>query len=196
MKMILVAFLEEMEEVLRRGGKGRRASNLDEEANKVLALLVRQLFLASRDWALARRIGSPDPRQLLEWRVVVHALEELAALFGEALRSLAEASPPRSDPSREELVAYLTELKGQLKGVVDALMHPSLDTACEVYHTGGSLGEGPRRPAPRRAGGSRGASRPVTVLLQRGATCLSLLAEVAIDRAVALGNETVMVEAA
>ena len=71
---------------------------LEEEGNKVLALLVRQLFLASRDWSLARRIGSPDPRQLLEWRVVVHALEELAAMFGETLALLNEEAatiPPR-----------------------------------------------------------------------------------------------------
>src|SRR5579863_7779718 len=76
-KMILVAFLEEIEEVLRKRTASRRLATLREESSKVLALLVRQLFLSSRDWSLARRIGSPDPRQLLEWRVVVHALEEM-----------------------------------------------------------------------------------------------------------------------
>jgi AbrB family looped-hinge helix DNA binding protein len=196
MKMILVAFLEEMEEVLRRHGKSRRAGNLDEEANKVLALLVRQLFLASRDWSLARRIGSPDPRQLLEWRVVVHALEEISTLFSEALTVLNDGVPPKSDPAAEELAAYMPELKTQLKGVVDALMHPSLDHACQVYHAGGILDDITLRPVDRRGPAARGAARPATVLLQRGAACLSLLAEVAIDRAVSLGNETVMVEAA
>ena len=101
MKMILVAFLEEMEEVLHRHGKSRRVANLDEEANKVLALLVRQLFLASRDWALARRIGSPDPRQLLEWRVVVHALEELSRrCSARRSRSSTMGSRPRATPRR------------------------------------------------------------------------------------------------
>jgi AbrB family looped-hinge helix DNA binding protein len=196
MKMILVAFLEEMEEVLRRRTKSRRTQNLDEEGNKVLALLVRQLFLASRDWSLARRIGSPDPRQLLEWRVVVHALEEVSALFAEALAVLSDGIPPKGDLSAEDLAAYLPELKGQLKGVIDALMHPSLDHACEVYHAGGILDEASdrawniRRPVPK------GAARPATVLLRRGATCLSLLAELAIDRAVATGTETILVEAA
>ncbi|MGP8072785.1 MAG: AbrB/MazE/SpoVT family DNA-binding domain-containing protein [Thermoplasmata archaeon] len=196
MKMILVADLEEMEEVLRRHGKSRRVANLDEEANKVLALLVRQLFLASRDWALARRIGSPDPRQLLEWRVVVHALEELSTLFGEALSVLNEGVPPKTDPAAAELANYVPELKTQLKGVVEALMHPSLDSACGAYHAGGLLGDTTLTPVNRRAPVPRGAARPATILLQRGAACLSLLAEVAIDRAVALGNETVMVEAA
>ena len=199
MKMILVAFLEEMEEVVRRRAKGRRPTNLEEEANKVLALLVRQLFLASRDWALARRIGSPDPRQLLEWRVAVHALEELSALFAEALASLVEApAAPKNDPSAAELAAFLPELKGQLKNVVDSLMHPSLDHACEVYHAGGALdtvsplpkGVTARGPLPRAP------YRPATALLRRGAACLGLLAELAIDRAVATGTETVMVEAA
>ncbi len=197
MKMILIAFLEEMEEVLRRHGRSRRLPNLNDESNKVLALLVRQLFLASRDWSLARRIGSPDPRQLLEWRVVVHALEELADLFGEALTTLNDGVPPRSDPAAEALSTYLPELKEHLKAVVDTLMHPSLDHACEVYHAGGLLGD-EMPPLPEKkipALGHRGA-RPAAQLLQRGAACLSLLAAVAIDRAVAAGNETILVEAA
>jgi len=94
------------------------------------------------------------------------------------------------------LAAYVPELKTQLKGVVEALMHPSLDSACGAYHAGGVLGDTTFTPLGRRAPLPRGAARPATVLLQRGAACLSLLAEVAIDRAVALGNETVMVEAA
>src|SRR5690348_15159830 len=66
MKMILIALLEESEQLLARRSRSRRLTGLHEESEKVLALLVRQLFLASRDWALARRIGSPDSRQLLE----------------------------------------------------------------------------------------------------------------------------------
>ena len=197
MKMILVAFLEEMEDVLRRHGRSRRLPTLNDEGNKVLALLVRQLFLASRDWSLARRIGSPDPRQLLEWRVVVHALEELAELFGEALEVLNEGVPGKSDPAADALAAFLPELKEQLKSVVEALMHPSLDHACEVYHAGDILGDETPSNAERRvpALGHRGA-RPAAQLLQRGAACLGLLAAVAIDRAVAAGNETILVEAA
>ncbi len=194
MKMILVAFLEEMEEVVRRRAKGRRPANLEEEANKVLALLVRQLFLASRDWALARRIGSPDPRQLLEWRVAVHSLEELSALFAEALATLAAAPPAKNDPAAEALAVFLPELKGQLKDVVDSLMHPSLDHACGVYHAGGALDAA--APTARGSAGRGSAARPVTVLLRRGAVCLGLLAELAIDRAVAAGTETILVEAA
>jgi AbrB family looped-hinge helix DNA binding protein len=196
MKMILVAFLEEMEEVLRRRGKSRRSSNLEEEGNKVLSLLVRQLFLASRDWSLARRIGSPDPRQLLEWRVVVHALEELTTLFGEALRVLNANVPAKSDPTANELEGFLSDLKGQLKSVVDAFMHPSLDHACEVYHAGGSLDTAILRTTSPRGPLPKGAARTVTLHLQRGAGCLSLLAALAIDRAVAIGTETIMVEAA
>jgi phosphate uptake regulator len=197
MKMILVAFLEEMEEVLRRHGRSRRLGTLDEEGKKVLALLIRQLFLASRDWSLARRIGSPDPRQLLEWRVVVHALEELAELFGEALSALNDGVPGRNDPTAEALSSYLPDLKEQLKRVVDALMHPSLDHACDVYHSGNVLGDETPAAAERRAPAvGRGGARPAAQLLQRGASCLGLLAAVAIDRAVAAGNETILVEAA
>ncbi len=190
-RMILVAFLEEMEEVVRRRGRSRRLSTLEEEANKVLALLVRQLFLSSRDWSLARRIGSPDPRQLLEWRVVVHALEELAELFGQALRSLNEDAPKMTAEAAAALGASLAEVKGQLKAVVDTVMHPSLDHACEVYQ------QGDRSAAIATVPESRlGRTRTASYLLRRSGTCLSLLAGVAIDRAVASGNELVLTELA
>ncbi len=197
MKMILVAFLEEMEEVVQRRNRSRRLSTLNEEANKVLALLVRQLFLASRDWSLARRIGSPDPRQLLEWRVVVHALEELASLFGEALSSLNEEASRLTAVAREALAARLPEMKAHLKAVVDALMHPSLDHACEVYRQSRQIEDSLAVPGRTARGRAAGPILPVAShRLQRGVGCLSLLAEVAIDRAVASGNETILVEAA
>jgi len=197
MKMILVAFLEEMEEVTRRRAKSRRAATLEEEANKVLALLVRQLFLASRDWSLARRIGSPDPRQLLEWRVVVHALEELAELFDSSLAALNQDATTLSTATVDALSVYLPEMKSQLKSVVEALMHPSLDQACGVYNEGARLDPGARPSGDGRGGAPRRIpARPVSHLLQRSARCLSLLAEIAIDRAVASGTETIMVEAA
>jgi len=197
MKMILVAFLEEMEEVVRRHAKSRRVATLEEEANKVLALLVRQLFLASRDWSLARRIGSPDPRQLLEWRDVVHALEELAELFDATLLELNQHAASLRGATLESLATYLPEMKAQMKAVVEALMHPSLDHACGVYHEGARLDAGAHPVSERRNGAAkRPAPGPAAHLLQRSARCLSLLAEIAIDRAVASGTETIMVEAA
>jgi hypothetical protein len=194
MKMILVAFLEEMEEVLRRPAHRTRLATLEEEANKVLALLVRQLFLASRDWSLARRIGSPDPRQLLEWRVVVHALQELAELFGEALSHIHGEAGGLSVAARESISARLPELKSGLKSVVETLMHPSLDRACEVYHQSVRLGESWAEPGRRKR--STPAGPTAGRLLQRGSAYIAHLAEVAIDRAVAAGTETILVEAA
>jgi AbrB family looped-hinge helix DNA binding protein len=197
MKMILVAFLEEMEEIVRRRARSRRLATLDEEARKVLALLVRQLFLSSRDWSLARRIGSPDPRQLLEWRVVVHALEELATILSEALATLNEEGSKLSAGAGEPLADRLVEVKARMKSVIDVLIHPSLGSACEVFHDGGANQE--RRAL---AGGHRGAGRASPGVretlhrLDRSAICLSLLSEVAIDRAVAVGTETILVEAA
>ncbi len=198
MKMILVTFLEEMEEVARRHTRSRRLATLEEEGSKVLALLVRQLFLASRDWSLARRIGSPDPRQLLEWRVVVHALEELAAMFGEGLALLNEDATSITAQTTDSLTAALPEVKAHLKAVVEALMHPSLNLACEVYqqseHQRSLRIPGPdsRRPGARRAPGV-----PFTThFVRRSTTCLELLSGVAIDRAVAAGTETILVEAA
>jgi AbrB family looped-hinge helix DNA binding protein len=197
MKMILVAFLEEMEEVVRRRQRSRRLGTLEEEASKVLALLVRQLFLASRDWSLARRIGSPDPRQLLEWRVVVHALGEISSMLGEALATLNQASARLPGEAATAFAEAIPVVKGHLKEVVDALMHPSLDHACGVYHQSGRVGNGPLTSIARRTM-NRYASevRLTSHLLQRSAACLSLLAEVAIDRAVAAGTETILVEAA
>ncbi len=195
MKMILIAFVEETEDLVRRRTHTRRIPTLKEEANKVLALLVRQLFLASRDWSLARRIGSPDPRQLLEWRVVVHALGELATLLGETLVTLNE------EPGKLEGAEALTELlplvKTSLKEVVDALMHPSLEHSCAVYGSAEELWTSAAsiRLHLRGAARKNGVSASM-VVLQRAAAALSLLAEVGIDRAVANGHETVLVEAA
>jgi AbrB family looped-hinge helix DNA binding protein len=197
MKMILIAFLEEMEAIVQRPNRTRRLTTLEDEANKVLALLVRQLFLASRDWALARRIGSPDPRQLLEWRVAVHALEELAQLFAEALATLYEDSGKLPDEMRGALAGYLPEVKGHLKAVVDALMHPSLDHACEVYHQNGGFSETMAAAAVKsRRSGNGAAARSTAQWLPRSAGCLALLSELAIDRAVAAGSESVLIEAA
>jgi AbrB family looped-hinge helix DNA binding protein len=197
MKMILVAFLEETEEVLARRQRSRRIPTLEEESTKVLALLVRQLFLASRDWSLARRIGSPDPRQLLEWRVVVHSLDDLSQLLSMTLRTLNEEVPKLPAGSVDAVELGLPELKAQLKSVVDALMHPSLDHACGAFHETDRMGAEAREAGERRGGTARrGMLRPVSLLLGRSATCLSTLAEIAIDRAVSSGTETVMVEAA
>ena len=197
MKMILIAFLEEMEAVVQRPNRSRRLTTLEEEGNKVLALLVRQLFLASRDWALARRIGSPDPRQLLEWRVAVYALEELGQMYGDALATLHVEIAKLPADVRVSLVEYVPEMKAHLKSVVDALMHPSLDHACEVYHENASFGENLAEVVSkiRRNGLSAGA-RSTVQWLPRSAGCLALLAELAIDRAVAAGSESVLVEAA
>jgi AbrB family looped-hinge helix DNA binding protein len=197
MKMILVAFLEETEEVLTRRARSRRIPTLDEEANKVLALLVRQLFLASRDWSLARRIGSPDPRQLLEWRVVVHALEELSELFSATLRTMNDEVTKLPAGSANGLAVVLPEMKVHLKTVIETLMRPSLDRACELYYETTRLASAVEVAADRRGSPTaKGGLRSASLLLGRGAGCLSLLAEVAIDRAVSDGTETVMVEAA
>ncbi len=197
MKMILVAFLEEMEEVVRRRARSRRGATLEEESKKVLSLLVRQLFLASRDWSLARRIGSPDPRQLLEWRVVVHALEELTTYYAEALTLLNEEADRLGAEQGAPIAERLPELKARLKEVVDALMHRSLDRACEVYQ-GGTSSSRLALDARRRLPPARGpvSARLARHLLERSGLCVDVLAELAIDRAVAAGNETVLVEAA
>jgi hypothetical protein len=168
---------------------------LAEEGNKVLALLVRQLFLASRDWSLARRIGSPDPRQLLEWRVVVHALEELGVVLGEVAQELDRSPPARSQDAG--LTSILEEFKSGLKGVVEALMRPSLSQACESYAEATRLADSARAALGRVKGPARRTGLPAALgALQRGATSMSILAQVALDRAVSAGAETILVQTA
>ena len=76
-------------------------------------------------------------------------------------------------------------------------MHPSLNHACEVLQLGERMAAGFQGLEPRRSGSRRAPSARVTThLLQRSATCLELLAGVAIDRAVAAGTESILVEAA
>ncbi|MGI0132871.1 MAG: AbrB/MazE/SpoVT family DNA-binding domain-containing protein [Thermoplasmata archaeon] len=192
MKMILVAFLEESEGILEQKTRSRRLPSLAEESSKVLALLVRQQFLASRDWSLARRIGSSDPRQLLEWRVVVHTLEELGDLFCEIAELLNEH--PSKLGHADDLRGLLAALKQGLKTVVETIMHPSLAHACETYAESARLSELARCQAATIRGPSRRHSiYAATVVLQRSASCLRVLGEVAIDRAVAAGNETILV---
>jgi len=196
MKMILVAFLDEIEEVLQRHVRSRRLTTLDEEGSKVLALLVRQLFLASRDWSLARRIGSPDPRHLLEWRVVVHSLQDLARLFREAAAQLNEGAVG-SPASADSLVGLVPEVKAYLKEVMDALIHPELERACEVHQGSVRLGEAALRATERiRGRGRRNGALSASLALQRSTRCLALLSEVAIDRAVSAGTESILADAA
>jgi len=127
----------------------------------------------------------------------VHALEELADLFGQTLRALNDDSARLPDGGVATLSSYLTELKGQMKAVFDALVRPSLDRACDVYNQGVQLGGGVPVPNGRARSARPPASiRTPTLLLERGAGCLSLLARIAIDRAVAGGTETILVEAA
>jgi AbrB family looped-hinge helix DNA binding protein len=192
MKMILVASIEESEALLRTGNRSRRLTSLAEETNRVLALLVRQLFLASRDWSLARRIGSPDPRRLLEWRVVVHALEELGGLVGEIARELHDGAEGGTvlDPT---LAPLLADLKTGLKSIVDALMHPSLPEACDAHAESLRLAEAARAGARRlKSASHRSGVHAATVAVQRGAACLSILSEVALDRAVSEGSSMVL----
>jgi AbrB family looped-hinge helix DNA binding protein len=195
MKMILVAFLEESDDLVARRTRSRRLGGLAEESNKVVALLVRQLFLASRDWSLARRIGSPDPRQLLEWRVVVHALEQIATLFAEVAEEL-NREPAAVREYANEVRRLLGELKTRLKGVMETLMRPSLGAACDGYSESRQLSESARSAAMRLKGPARRSGvLPALLALHRSASCLALLAEVALDRAVAQGSETVLVTA-
>ncbi len=196
MKMILVAFVDESEELLGRKGRSRRLVGLSEELNKVLALLVRQLFLASRDWSLARRIGSPDPRQLLEWRVVVHALEELGLLLGEAAEELNTQPSTLDAPAAASLRPVLSEFRENLKGVVETLMHPSFSMACEAFSSSQRL-QAISRETTRamRAPVRRTPMYAAAMAFQRGAACLTILSEVALDRAVSAGNQTILVAA-
>jgi phosphate uptake regulator len=195
MRMILVAFIEEAETMIGDGSRSRRLVGLREESNKVLALLVRQLFLASRDWSLARRIGSPDPRQLLEWRVVVHALNEMGELLADVANRIEQSSgSPRFD--WPELTPLLSELKVDLKGVVDALMHPCLGDACEAFAQAAHLIEATRGAAKSVKGAARRTTiLPATSALERSAVSLTSIAEVAVDRAVSIGTESVLIPA-
>src|SRR5580658_1314085 len=127
MKIIDVATLEEAEEMLKRRGRSKRLKPLSDETDKVLSLLVRQLFLASRDRSLARRIGSPDPRHLLEWRVIVHSLQEDSRLVHSIVTTLV-ADPAALNAGAPDLLGLLGELKTTLRTVVEALIEPSLDS--------------------------------------------------------------------
>ncbi len=195
MKMILVAFVEEAQEILVRCARSRLLTSLTEERNKVLALLVRQQFLASRDWTLARRIGTPDPRALLEWRVVVHALEEVGKMLAEVGEEL-NREPVDLKATENQLSRLLDDLKTGLKSVVDILMRPSLGGACDACAENLRLAEAARSSAKQlRAPARRNGIYHATVAVQRAASCLAVLSEIALDRAGSAGTETVMLPA-
>ncbi|HLY77328.1 MAG TPA: hypothetical protein VKT21_05540, partial [Thermoplasmata archaeon] len=192
MKMILVAYIEEAESVVTKRAPSRRLASFTEEADKVFALLVRQLFLASRDWSLARRIGSPDPRQLLEWRVVVQTLEEIGRLLAgitETFNHHAEDDPSELDG----LAGLLGEFKIGLKSVVDTLMHPTLTSACDAYAESQRIQLAATDLSHKAKAATRKNGLGAAIwALGLSAGRLSSLAEVALDRAVATGNEMVL----
>jgi phosphate uptake regulator len=194
MKMILVAYIEEAEMVLERHVPTRRLGSFTEETSKVFALLVRQLFLASRDWSLARRIGSPDPRQLLEWRVVVQTLEEVGRLLSEIATTLNAHATDRT-PIVDGLPELLGEFKAGLKSVVDTLMHPALTAACDAYAESTRIWSRARTLA-QSAKARRNGIGSAIYALGLSAARLATLAEVALDRAVAAGHEMVLLPSA
>ncbi len=193
MKMILVAYVEEAEGVVDHRAPSRRIASFTEEAEKVFALLVRQLFLASRDWSLARRIGSPDPRQLLEWRVVVETLEEIGRLLAEIAATLNRHAGD-SAPTPDGFPQLLGEFKAGLKTVVDTLMRPSLESACAAHAESVRIASaahdlGQRATTASKRNGLAAAVWAVGLSADR----LSTLAEIALDRAVSAGREMVLV---
>lgn len=195
MKMIDIATLEESEEILRRKVRSRRLRSLEDETGKVLSLLVRQLFLASRDRALARRIGSPDPRQLLEWRVVVHALQEISRLVHEIAVSV-DRDPAGLESGAAELLGLLGELKSTLRSVVETLIEPSLGSACAAHSESLRLAELAETTSRRlRAPARRSGIFRAALAVERCGIGLSTLAEIAVDRAVSTGHETILVAA-
>ena len=188
MKMILVASIEESEALLAQGARSGRLTSLSEETNRVLALMVRQLFLASRDWSLARRIGSSDPRQAP--RVEGRRLRPGGARRpGRGDRPRAQRGRPGPKGTAPPLPQLLTEFEAGLTRVVDTLMRPSLPSACSAFSESVRLAES-ARVAARKSNGSRRRQGLHTALLaiQRSAACLSLLSEVALDRAVSTGS--------
>ena len=193
MKMIDIATLEEAEEILRRRARSKRLRALSDETEKVLALLVRQLFLASRDRGLARRIGSPDPRQLLEWRVVVHSVQEISRIVHGVATTL-DGEATDLEAGTPELLGLLGELKTTLRGVIESLIEPSLGSACNVHAEARRLAElaastGRRLKGPARRSAIALAAQGV----ERSAIALTALAELAVDRAVSQGHETILV---
>ncbi|MCI4347535.1 MAG: AbrB/MazE/SpoVT family DNA-binding domain-containing protein [Thermoplasmata archaeon] len=196
MKMILVAYIEEAESVVTKRVPSRRLASFTEEANKVFALLVRQLFLASRDWSLARRIGSPDPRQLLEWRVVVQTLEEIGRLLADIAETLNHHAEDAA-VAFEGLPQLLGEFKLGLKTVVDTLMHPTLTAACDAYAESNRIQLAARELGQKAKAAARKNGLTAAIwALGLSAGRLSSLAEVALDRAVATGNEMVLLPSA
>jgi AbrB family looped-hinge helix DNA binding protein len=190
MKMILIAFVEEAERHLNGEASrpGLRHVSLAEETGKVHALLVRQLLLASRDWSLAKMIGSPDPRQLLVWRVVVQSLDELGSHLDELCRSIGQhPSEFRGHPFARGLAGF----KDVLEAVVDALVRPSLPKACEAYDAALELRRQVEDLPVRvsRRGGSENSPGPRGgEALRQAVDKLVGMAEVAVDRAVAGGE--------
>ncbi len=185
MRMILAALADELARALDPPHSDRplRLSNLSEELEKTHAFLVRQLQLASRDWSLARHIGSPDPRELLSWRVVVQSLDEAGRLLLERRRPR-HLPPSVASVLSESFAAY----KVALETVVDALVHPSLTRACEarerVKELFGKL-DGVRDS--RHRGQRRPALPPAASCLRQSALKLRGLVDVAMDRAVTSG---------
>jgi hypothetical protein len=193
LKMIEIATLEEAEEILRRRTRSRRLRSLGDENAKVLALLVRQLFMASRDRSLARRIGCPDPRQLLEWRVVVHALQEISRLIQEISASVDE-DPAGIDSGALELAGLLTELKATLRSVVETLIEPTLGGACNAHAESMRLAELARGTARQlKAPARKSGILIATLAVERSAVGLAALTEIAVDRAVSSNHEAILV---
>ncbi len=133
------------------GDKGMTSEirKLEEEVDRLYWLVIRQLFLASKDRIVASNVGETDQRRLIEDRVVAHALENIGNLWKDVANVFVELAQEKYRKSKEFVKAVQSLrllLENQIESTMNSffgqdwvLANKSIDVHTEVIEAGKEL---------------------------------------------------------
>jgi len=95
---------------------------LEEEADRLYWLVVRQLLLASKDRTVASNVGETDPRRIIGDRVVAHALEDIGDIWFELAKLFTEIGQDKYRKTKE-FVKTMETLRQMLESQIESTMN-------------------------------------------------------------------------
>jgi phosphate uptake regulator len=108
----------------RESGRVDAIVRMEEEADRIYSMIVRQLLFALTDRGMAKEMGINNPHYILGYRVIAKSLEEMADITTDAAREIKGLDQTRNiDPELlNEIVEYAGESRLLTEQAFEALM--------------------------------------------------------------------------
>lgn len=103
-------------------GLADEVKRLEEEADRLYWLVVRQLLLASKDRTVASNVGETDPRRIIGDRVVAHALEDIGNIWFDMAKIFTELGHDKFKKTKE-FVKAMENLRLLLENQIESTMN-------------------------------------------------------------------------